>query len=329
MNIQEMLISARARSEIPNITELKKKGFFPVDMHVHTRFSDSFTRVKKIIKRCELLGIGVGITDHNEIEGAVRASEIKTDILLIPGIEISTKEGPHVLVYFHSIEDLTDFYNRHIKNIRSNISFDRIGLSIYELSRITKTYDCLTSFAHPCGPGYFHYEKSVSGGTLIKDIIHEIPAIEVINGVNTRKMNLLATDLAKKYDKAITGGSDAHSLSQVGNVLTCAKTNNPRLFLEAIKENRNIVIGTELSRIKYLPYLAKCLPKHIAHPINKVTNYHSSFLRPKIKKHSPKVMEKVDDIKGKSVRAIKDPVRAVRRLRVETKILTKRIIKYR
>ena len=72
-----------------------KKNTFPikdpvyqyVDMHIHTEYSsDCFMSVKEIIKYAKKLNIGVAITDHNEIEGAIRAYEYakNLNVLLIP-----------------------------------------------------------------------------------------------------------------------------------------------------------------------------------------------------------------------------------------------------
>jgi hypothetical protein len=44
--------------------------------------------------------IGVAITDHNEIRGAVEMDRIR-DVLSIPGIEVTSGEGSHLLVYFY------------------------------------------------------------------------------------------------------------------------------------------------------------------------------------------------------------------------------------
>ena len=61
----------------PDIDLLVKNNYMVVDMHVHTRFSDSYSRVKNIIAKAKRMKIGVAITDHNEIQGVIRAYKIK------------------------------------------------------------------------------------------------------------------------------------------------------------------------------------------------------------------------------------------------------------
>ena len=61
------------------------------------------------------LGIGIAITDHNEIKGAVAIDEYK-DLLTIPGIEITSAEGSHLLVYFYNINELKIFFGIAIIN---------------------------------------------------------------------------------------------------------------------------------------------------------------------------------------------------------------------
>ena len=67
-----------------------------IDLHIHTCYSnDSSITLKQVVSYAKKRGLdGIAITDHNTIEGALK---LKTkEILIVPGIEISTIEG-HVL----------------------------------------------------------------------------------------------------------------------------------------------------------------------------------------------------------------------------------------
>ncbi len=67
-----------------------------IDLHVHTHYSrDSSITLKQVVAYSKKRGLdGVAITDHNTVEGALK---LKThDILVVPGIEISTSNG-HLL----------------------------------------------------------------------------------------------------------------------------------------------------------------------------------------------------------------------------------------
>ena len=114
-----MLTQARVDFKKPNIEELKKKKEFTlVDMHVHSRYSDGMNRVKTIIKKSKSLGIGISITDHNEVKGCIKAAGDK-DVMLIPGIETTTYEGIHMLFYFFSVKDLEELDKFLTDKIRS------------------------------------------------------------------------------------------------------------------------------------------------------------------------------------------------------------------
>ena len=69
------------------------------DLHVHSRFSrDGESRVEEILKRAEQVGLdAIAITDHDTTEGYHHARLCKSRVLVIPGIEVSTRQG-HLIV---------------------------------------------------------------------------------------------------------------------------------------------------------------------------------------------------------------------------------------
>ena len=91
--------SDRVRFEKPDL-ELLNKTYTVVDTHFHSSYSDGLNRIDKIVERARRLGIGIAITDHNEIRGALEIDQYK-DVLSIPGIELTVAEGSHLLVYFY------------------------------------------------------------------------------------------------------------------------------------------------------------------------------------------------------------------------------------
>jgi len=56
--------------ERPNLPELREQ-YAVVDMHFHSHLSDGHASIEDIAQRSLELGIGIAVTDHNAIHGAV------------------------------------------------------------------------------------------------------------------------------------------------------------------------------------------------------------------------------------------------------------------
>ena len=72
---------------------------------------DAFTSIPALLARAKSAGIGLAITDHNTIAGSLCAQK-QTDVLIIPAIEVTTREGIHILAYFNSQNRQKTFLNR-------------------------------------------------------------------------------------------------------------------------------------------------------------------------------------------------------------------------
>ena len=66
----------RIQFKKPNLPELIRQ-YTVVDLHFHTHYSDGNNSIEEIAKQAGKLGIGVAITDHNEIKGAVEIDSYK------------------------------------------------------------------------------------------------------------------------------------------------------------------------------------------------------------------------------------------------------------
>ncbi len=217
---------------IPDFKELTKK-YLCVDMHYHTLYSDGAARIKDILRKIKKLNIGVAITDHNTIKGAVRIKSLPNSEHIIPGIEIKTKEKIDILCYFENIDKLEKFYAKEIKERRRGIwSLSYINIGYRKLIEITNKYDCLVAFAHPV--------KYKNWG----NIIDFVPAAEVINSGYKGSEKLISAVQEKKI--SFTAGSDGHSIYELGTCLTCSKAKNISEFLENIRNRKNIVVGKGL-----------------------------------------------------------------------------------
>ncbi|MEA4977435.1 MAG: PHP domain-containing protein [Methanomassiliicoccaceae archaeon] len=99
----------------PDVALTVSSGKTCADMHFHTHYSDSYTQTKDVVRLAVDRGVGVAITDHNQIGGVLDAMEMKSDAFIIPGMEVSTSDGPHILTYFYSWRDLKAFWDNHIR----------------------------------------------------------------------------------------------------------------------------------------------------------------------------------------------------------------------
>jgi len=141
---------------IPLIKELTKQGLTLVDMHTHTRLSDGAHHYEQAIEKAKREGIGLCITDHNEIRGSLKVEGVFT----LYGAEITTKELYDILLYFSSKKSLSEFYSKYLENARIKefrFRFHKTKISTAELLDYAKDFNALTIIAHP---HTYHPKKS-------------------------------------------------------------------------------------------------------------------------------------------------------------------------
>lgn len=161
------------------------------DMHVHSSHSgDSKNRIEEVLEACVKKGLsGVAIMDHNSLDGSRYALSLKReDILIIPGMEISSAKG-HILAY----------------NVHEEVPRE---LEVAETIDIIRSQGGIAVAAHPY--------RMWSGLGEEVTMTNDFDAIEIHNGRSTHTHNDLAAKLAVKMCKPFTAGSDSHELSTVG-----------------------------------------------------------------------------------------------------------------
>ncbi|MBN1330041.1 MAG: CehA/McbA family metallohydrolase [Candidatus Heimdallarchaeota archaeon] len=166
-----------------------------IDMHVHTNYSDGVDSAEEIIRQAERMGLdGIAIADHDTFGGLYEALEIETDLLIIPGIEVSTCKG-HILAYGILEGEI------------------EVGLTPKETVDIIHKMGGIAVPAHP-------FDTIRLG--IKKEVYHlNIDALEVINGCITfSKCNQKAFKVARELDLPMIAGSDGHSTEEIGNAWT-------------------------------------------------------------------------------------------------------------
>jgi predicted metal-dependent phosphoesterase TrpH len=165
-----------------------------VDMHVHTVHSgDSCNSVQDILDACKMVGLdGVVVLDHNTMRGGREALSVKSDVLVIPGIEVSSAEG-HILAL----------------NVNEEIPRDR---TVGETIDLIHAQGGVAVAAHPYRVWSGLGERNVIG--------KRFDGIECQNGRSTLRGNRKAVELAQEMGKPRTGGSDSHEPETIGKSYT-------------------------------------------------------------------------------------------------------------
>ena len=166
------------------------------DLHVHTVYSsDSLIQPKTLVDQLVAHSFikVAAVTDHDSVRGCRATVELASaypDILIIPGVEISTQDG------------------------------DMLILGTEELPPRPWTPEAMVDYAKSIGGVSIvaHPYREYGMGDLARN--YKVDAIEVLNGGSTASMNNQAKELAKSMGLPGTAGSDAHRLSELFSVNT-------------------------------------------------------------------------------------------------------------
>ena len=174
------------------------------DLHIHTIYSyDGTASVPAVLHRAKQIGLDViAITDHDEIEGALKALELSPTygVEVIPGIEITTAEGDLLAL------------NITRKIGRGQLLTDT-ALQVGEAGGF-----CIAP--HPMAGGFGM--KSLNAYPILEalrnlNVASVLIAIETFNATTIDRMsNHYARILADRLDIAQTGSSDAHVAEAIG-----------------------------------------------------------------------------------------------------------------
>ncbi|MFB3888329.1 MAG: PHP domain-containing protein [Candidatus Bathyarchaeia archaeon] len=166
------------------------------DLHIHTTFSDdSETSPKALVEQLvahPFIKVAA-VTDHDSVRGidAVRQlAKAYPDVLIVPGVEISTPEGDIVILGAEelppkpwTVENVVDFARAHAYVSVAAHPFREWGLG----------------------------ERARTSG---------VDAIEVLNGGSQAEANRQARELAAELNLPGVAGSDSHKPSELYSVYT-------------------------------------------------------------------------------------------------------------
>ncbi len=191
------------------------------DLHIHTSCSkDGESTVAQVIAAAVTAGIDViAITDHDTMDGYRIACEISADILIIPGVEVSTREG-HLIALGVEKAPLP-------------------GFPILDTIQEVRQAGGITILPHP-----FHRYRH---GAALK-CAEAFGAADAIEVYNSRYViphaNHRAMRLARTMGKPAVAGSDAHNARFIGYGRTLIDADrNIGSVLNAIQEGKTKPAG--------------------------------------------------------------------------------------
>jgi hypothetical protein len=186
-----------------------------IDFHMHTVLGayDSGLKPEVLAEEARNVGLtGVNITEHDRMWSAHTLADFReqqSPLFVSNGMEVSTDMG-HILV----------------------VGLPGFVAGIHRLARLREVADEYGAYlvvAHPFrhwfDPVHFRRQgkKPIE---MVPEVLAKLPvfeyvdAIEVLNGCNTPRENLMALQVAHYLGKPGTGGSDCHSSSGIGYYCT-------------------------------------------------------------------------------------------------------------
>ena len=166
------------------------------DLHLHTAYSDDSTITPKILVEKLLAHSFIkvaAVTDHDTTRGISAVRELASafsDILIIPGVEISTTQGDMLILGAEETPTKPWTAENVVDYAREN--------------------GCVSVIAHP-------YREYGMGDAAID---YKVDAIETLNGASPSLANKAAQDLAKLMGLPGIAGSDAHQPLELCTVYT-------------------------------------------------------------------------------------------------------------
>lgn len=208
------------------------------DLHVHTIYShDSVITPKELVFYAKKRGLNaVAVTDHDKVEGALKIAE-ETDFLIIPGTEVSSRDGHIVGLNVHEI-------------IPRGLSVDETVDRIHEA-------DGIAIACHPFALLKASVGKHVSG---------KFDAVETINAsaFPFNRATSKANQLAERLKLPKVAGTDAHYGPVIGQAYTLIDSEaNVEAIVKAIANGQCKPAGASISMKLRLENQGRFLWKYV------------------------------------------------------------------
>ena len=214
-----------------------------IDLHVHTKYSgDASNDPVELVKAAKAKGLdGIAVTDHDSVKAWENFPKAD-DFAVIPGIERTTDHGSVIGLFLNEGTEAWDFWE----------AVDEI-----------KSQDGIVVLPHPCDTLRRDTPKI---GSLDESLLKvQIDAVEVFNSrCVLSQFNENAEILAADLGKHRVGGSDAHTLGEVGNTRTlfnCTSLDEIHAQLKMKDPINTVVRGRLSSRLVHISSFLNRLQK--------------------------------------------------------------------
>jgi predicted metal-dependent phosphoesterase TrpH len=204
------------------------------DLHVHTKYSgDASNEPSELIKIAKARGLdGIAVTDHDTTRGWEHFPKDK-DFTIIQGIERTTDHGSIIGLFLNEEIDAYGFWEA-IDQIRSQ--------------------DGTVVLPHP---GDTFRKDTPKIEALDKNLLKaKLDAVEVFNSrCILGRSNERAERLAEELGKHRVGGSDAHTIGEVGRARTlfdCGSPEEIHIKLKKTVPMNTVVQGRLSSRLVHI-----------------------------------------------------------------------------
>lgn len=222
--------SAKTQTPVSVTEEKDKYGKEPftgmlIDIHVHSFPASpcSSLPVQELIEEAKAVGLdGICLTDHNYLWKVddVEALRQKHGFLILRGNEITTDQGD--ILVFGLEEDIKGVIR--LEELREKV------LAVGGFMIVAHPFRGFLTF----GIGYLGLtpEKAME-----RPVFQLVDAVEVLNTKVSEKENSFAAQVAEGLRLPVTGGSDAHSVGDVGVYATrfSSRIQNDQDFLNALR----------------------------------------------------------------------------------------------
>ncbi len=223
------------------------------DLHVHTVLSPcaEYRMVPiLIVERALEAGIGLlGITDHNSGEnaGAVMSASKGSGVGILPGMEVESREGVHLLTLFDKVDSLSrwqDTVYRHLPARGNDQRLFGAQLVVDELGALLRVNHRLlvaavsisieevvlevSSLGGICIPA--HVDRHANGLLGVLGLVPDrlaVPAMEISRHISPTEARERFPQLK---ESALLRSSDAHVLEDIGTATTTLLIEEPSIL---------------------------------------------------------------------------------------------------